>query len=127
MFQHFSITRQEVVAVKAAQEFGFNQYAGSRKEGTYFILQSVEVNSGLPSYRGIDHSQQGSGNIYIGYASLECSCREAAQIGHHASAYIDQQGMTTGSFFTQCLPHAGKRIEGFMGIFGTNNYFNSIF
>ena len=122
MFQHFGVAREEVMSIQTTKKLRFEQYTNSWSEYSDFILKAVEVNTGLPTNRRIDHSQQGSRNIDISNASLKSRCGKTSQIGHHASTYINKQRMAGSSLLTQCQPNLRQGIQCFIRITGSDNY-----
>ena len=122
MFQHFGVARKEVISIQTTKKLRFEQYTNSWSKYSDFILKAVEINTGLPTDRRIDHSQQGSRNIDISNASLKSRCGKTSQIGHHASTHINKQRMTGSSLLTQCQPNLRQGVQRLMRIAGSDDY-----
>ena len=112
VLQHFGVAGIEVVGVEGVQKAGVDDHATGRGEHAYLVLQSVEVDARFPAYRGIDHCQQCGGHVDVGNAAFEGRGSHASQVGHHASADVDQEGVPAGSFVAQFLPYVAQTVEG---------------
>ena len=88
MLEHLGIAGKDVLAVEGAEELRAEDDRGGIVEHPDLILQSTEVDARLAADAGVDHGEQGGGDVDVLDAALESGCREAAQVGDHAAAYI---------------------------------------
>lgn len=114
------------MGIEAAQEFGFQQNAGGGSKDADFILQTVEVDARLASHGSVDHGEQRSGNVDVGDSPLEGGSGKTAEVGHHAPAQVDEQGVAAGPFLTQGLPYGSQSFQILVHVFRPdNNLFRS--
>ena len=111
MLEHLGIAGKEVLTVHRLQKNCVENDRRSIAEHANLVFQSTEVEAGLATYRGIDHGKQCGGDVDEMNAALEGGCCEAAQIGHHAAAQIDEQRVARGSHALQLGPHMEHRLE----------------
>ena len=83
-----------------------------RGECANHVLDTLIIHSRLSSRRGIDHGEQGGGDIHETYAAHICGCGEAAQVSHHAAAQINQERLARGTVLEQKIPNALHGSEG---------------
>ena len=88
VLQHLGIAGEDVFAVEGAQELCVENDRGGIVEHPDLILQSTEVDACLAADAGVDHGEQGGGDVDVVDAALEGGCCKAAQISHHATTYI---------------------------------------
>ena len=86
MLDHLCIAGQQVITVQRTQELTIDKNAFGRIERTDFILQAVEVDSGLPSHRGIDRSHQGCRDIDGTQTPFKGCAGKTSHIGNHAAS-----------------------------------------
>ena len=117
---HLCIARKQVLPVKCAQEGGVQKYRPCAVEYTNLVLQSAEVDAGFAAHTGIDHTEQGGGDVDIGHAALEGACGKSAQICDHAAAQIHHETVARGSALLQGCPYGGKRVQCLVLVCGGN-------
>ena len=88
VFEHLGIAGENVLVVESAQELCTEYDRSGIVEHPDLVLQSTEIDACLAADAGVDHSEQGGGDVDVVDATFEGRCRKAAQIGHHAPAYI---------------------------------------
>ena len=93
MLQHFGITRKNVFGVECTEKLGVNNDGLRLVEDTDFVFQTVEVDACLSAHTGIDHGEQGSGNVHILDATFEGAGSKATQISDHTAAEVNQEGV----------------------------------
>ena len=91
MFQHLGIAGKDILLVHGLEECRIQYHAVGIIEYTNLIFQSTEIEACLATYGGIDHGEQGGGDIDNGNAALESRGSKSTQVGHHASAQVDEQ------------------------------------
>ena len=89
MFDHFGIAGKQVVAIERTQELTIDKDTFGGIERTDLVLQTVEVNPGLPSYSRIDRGHQGSRDIDGPQSAFESRTGKTSHIGNHTAAQID--------------------------------------
>ena len=88
MLEHLGIAGKDVLAIEGTQKLCAEDDRSGIVEYPDLVLQTSEVDACLTADAGIDHGEQGGGDVDIIDAALEGGCRKAAQIGHHAATYI---------------------------------------
>ena len=111
VLDHFGIAGADVFVVQRFQEFGADEHAFRRTEGSDFVLQPVEVDSRFPAYGRVDHGEQGGGDVDVGDAPFEGGGGKSSEVGDHASSEVHEQGMAGGSLASQFRPHGGECFE----------------
>ena len=96
VLQHFCVAGEEVAAVQCAEECCFEQHGSGGIESAYFVFQPIEVDACFASHGGIHHGEEGGGQVDVGNAPLEGSGGKAPEVGDHASAQVDEQGVAGG-------------------------------
>ena len=109
------------MGIETAQEFGFYQHTGGRSKDADFILQPIEVDARLASHGSVDHGEQRSGDVDVGDSPLEGGSGKATEVGHHATAQVDEQGVAAGPFLTQGLPYGSQRFQILVHVFCPDN------
>ena len=78
VLEHLCIARADVLGIERLKEFGVEYHSVGSVEHADFVLQSVEVDSCLSAYAGIDHGEEGGGNVDVLDATLEGGCCKTA-------------------------------------------------
>ena len=82
----------------------------------HLVLQPHEVDACFATNRGVDHRQEGGGEVDKGDASLEGARGKTTEVGHHAAAHVEQTRMARCMLLAQRCPHLRECGEVFVGI-----------
>ena len=88
MLEHLGIARAYVLRVECLQECGVEDDGIGIAEHTHLVFQATEVDARLAANAGVDHGEQGGGDVDVVDTPLERRGGEASQVGHHAPTYI---------------------------------------
>ena len=111
VLDHLGKAGTEVGSVEGVEEGGAHDDGLCRVEGADFILERVEVDTGLATYGCVDHGEQGGGDIDAADAALIGGCGKAAKVGDHAAAYIEQERVAGGAVGAQFVPYVGEGAQ----------------
>ena len=116
MLQHLGISTADILLIQRLEPSGIKEHKAGIAEHTDFILQSTEVDTGLPAHAGIHHGEERRRNIDEVDSTFESRGGESSEVGHHSSSQVDQQRMPRRTALLQCLPHFYERLDGLAAV-----------
>ena len=116
MLDHLGITGEDVVPVQRAKELAVDKDAKGGIERANLVLQAIEIDPRLAADRRVDRGHQRRGDIHGPDPSLESRSGEPAQIGHHASSQVEEEGMAGRPLVGEASPDGRERIQALVRI-----------
>ena len=71
------------------------------------VFAAVEVDGCLAADCGIDHADEGGGDVDVADAALIAGSHEATEVGDAATAEVDEDGVAVGVGVEKSLPQLG--------------------
>ena len=111
MLEHLGIATADVLRIESLEETGAEQHTVGIAKYTHLVLQTVEIHTGLATYRSVDHRQQCGRDVDEGDTTLEGGSSETTKVGHHATTEVDEARMARRTATAQCTPHLTERCH----------------